>query len=294
MNDIKSAAERAAERINAKVAGYSGSIIGSFQDWMEAVILEEAKADPAPETPRDDLWKFVCDVVCDPKKSWPKAAEIIREEVLRRAGVDDLRKANNELNSEVMKEALKADDVEAEFKNFHKNLCDRFGYVHDDVDWRRDQASLEEFIARKLNHNTVTLHGANAQLSNRCRDLTTCLRRAVDGGCIWKKGGDLVDAERLLKEPATNKDNWKCQSCDGLLDHDPIGTAGICDKCVTSAIRKKFNEDRRPFEREWTHYHDYIKSVAEAEYNSGASISDAIYLAEENATHVFNNEEYAK
>lgn len=85
MSDIKSAAQRAAERINAKVAGYSGSIVGSFQDWMEAVILEETKDKPSPETPRDDLWKFICDVVCDPEKSWPKAAEIIREEVLRRA-----------------------------------------------------------------------------------------------------------------------------------------------------------------------------------------------------------------
>ncbi len=34
------------------------------------------------------------------------------------------------------------------FKNFHRSLCDRFGYTHDEKDWRRDQASLIEHIAK--------------------------------------------------------------------------------------------------------------------------------------------------
>lgn len=42
-----------------------------------------------------------------------------------------------------------SDDTHA-FKNFHRNLCARFGYVHDEIDWRRDQVSLEEFIAAKV------------------------------------------------------------------------------------------------------------------------------------------------
>lgn len=33
------------------------------------------------------------------------------------------------------------------FKNFHRSLCDRFGYAHDQIDWRRDQVSLIEHIA---------------------------------------------------------------------------------------------------------------------------------------------------
>ncbi|MEM5440476.1 hypothetical protein [Paraburkholderia diazotrophica] len=37
--------------------------------------------------------------------------------------------------------------AEHEFKNFHRLLCERFGYVHDDRDWKRDQASLIEWIA---------------------------------------------------------------------------------------------------------------------------------------------------
>lgn len=34
-----------------------------------------------------------------------------------------------------------------EFKNFHRQLCERFDYAHDEKDWRRDQVSLIEHIA---------------------------------------------------------------------------------------------------------------------------------------------------
>ena len=37
-----------------------------------------------------------------------------------------------------------------EFKNFHRLLCERFGYVHDDEHWRRDQLSLIEWIAAMM------------------------------------------------------------------------------------------------------------------------------------------------
>ncbi|MFL9966697.1 hypothetical protein PQR02_38220 [Paraburkholderia sediminicola] len=36
-----------------------------------------------------------------------------------------------------------------EFKNFHRQLCERFGYSHDDVDWKRDQISLIEWISKR-------------------------------------------------------------------------------------------------------------------------------------------------
>lgn len=38
---------------------------------------------------------------------------------------------------------------DAEFKNFHRLLCERFEYGHDPVHWRRDQLSLIEWIARQ-------------------------------------------------------------------------------------------------------------------------------------------------
>lgn len=36
------------------------------------------------------------------------------------------------------------------FKNFHRALCARFKYSHDEKDWRRDQVSLEEHIAKQV------------------------------------------------------------------------------------------------------------------------------------------------
>lgn len=37
----------------------------------------------------------------------------------------------------------------ASFKNFHRALCERFDYAHDEVDWQRDQISLIEWIAKR-------------------------------------------------------------------------------------------------------------------------------------------------
>lgn len=36
-----------------------------------------------------------------------------------------------------------------EFKNFHRVLCERFDYTHDNIYWRRDQVSLIEWIAKQ-------------------------------------------------------------------------------------------------------------------------------------------------
>ncbi|MGN6282132.1 hypothetical protein [Frateuria sp.] len=40
-----------------------------------------------------------------------------------------------------------AADHDGDFKNFHRLLCERFGYAHDEADWKRDQVSLIEWIA---------------------------------------------------------------------------------------------------------------------------------------------------
>jgi hypothetical protein len=42
------------------------------------------------------------------------------------------------------------DSSDHKFKNFHRLLCERFGYVHDEVDWKRDQISLIEWIAKRV------------------------------------------------------------------------------------------------------------------------------------------------
>lgn len=44
------------------------------------------------------------------------------------------------------------------FKNFHRALCDRFGYSHDERDWRRDQVSLIEWIAAQTSEQAQSDH----------------------------------------------------------------------------------------------------------------------------------------
>ena len=46
--------------------------------------------------------------------------------------------------------AASVQDSDHEFKNFHRLLCERFGYTHDEVDWKRDQISLIEWIAKQV------------------------------------------------------------------------------------------------------------------------------------------------
>lgn len=42
------------------------------------------------------------------------------------------------------------DEIERQFKNFHRLLCERFEYGHDKQEWKRDQLSLIEHIASRL------------------------------------------------------------------------------------------------------------------------------------------------
>lgn len=66
----------------------------------------------------------------------------------------ELRSDNLTANMEFPKEIeqLRSDLANARdsFKNFHRNLCKRFNFGHDEIDWMRDQASLEEHIAGLL------------------------------------------------------------------------------------------------------------------------------------------------
>lgn len=53
------------------------------------------------------------------------------------------------LADEILKLSSERDAAQASFKNFHRGLCERFGYVHDEKDWQRDQLSLSEHIAKQ-------------------------------------------------------------------------------------------------------------------------------------------------
>ncbi|WP_411835647.1 hypothetical protein ACLBNB_19935 [Pseudomonas chlororaphis subsp. aurantiaca] len=60
--------------------------------------------------------------------------------------------------------AAERDQLKAGFKNFHRSLCERFGYYHDDIDWQRDQASLEEHIAAQFGHVSAENSSLRSQM----------------------------------------------------------------------------------------------------------------------------------
>ena len=67
-------------------------------------------------------------------------------------------RGQDEFNRKWTEQKERAEKAEAAFKNFHRSLCDRFGYMHDPVNWRRDQVSLEEYIAAKLAVHEIQHH----------------------------------------------------------------------------------------------------------------------------------------
>ncbi|MDI2590004.1 hypothetical protein POF45_00970 [Pseudomonas sp. 681] len=62
------------------------------------------------------------------------------------------------------------DQHKADFKNFHRSLCARFGYFHDDIDWQRDQVSLEEHIATQFSHVSAENAALRSQLETVQRE----------------------------------------------------------------------------------------------------------------------------
>ena len=78
------------------------------------------------------------------------------------------------------------DHLKANFKNFHRSLCERFGYYHDEIDWQRDQVSLEEHIATQFSHvnaENAALRGQVEALqrgAGQLQEQNEALRKAAD------------------------------------------------------------------------------------------------------------------
>jgi hypothetical protein len=65
-------------------------------------------------------------------------------------GEVDILRGNLSLAEEGLANAMQEiERLRSDFKNFHRLLCERFGYGHDEVDWKRDQLSLIEWIAKR-------------------------------------------------------------------------------------------------------------------------------------------------
>ena len=94
------------------------------------------------------------------------------------------------------------DEARHEFKNFHRNLCERFDYCHDEKDWRRDQVSLIEHIARraeKVGAEKDVLRGA----LTAARDRFNAMRRTpyADEMAIMAKEGAFASHAALSPSP---------------------------------------------------------------------------------------------
>lgn len=60
--------------------------------------------------------------------------------------MEDMSKEHAEVKAQLAAAQREKEEAEHKFKNFHRLLCERFKYVHDERDWKRDQLSLIEHI----------------------------------------------------------------------------------------------------------------------------------------------------
>jgi hypothetical protein len=71
-------------------------------------------------------------------------------------------------------------DAMHEFKHFHRTLCERVGYVHDDRDWQRDQLSLIEWIAAAIPNATSASALARDEVGELCARCNCWVRPSDD------------------------------------------------------------------------------------------------------------------
>ena len=107
---------------------------------------------------------------------------------------------------------------DAQFKNFHRALCERFGYVHDPIDWKRDLVSLEEHIAARIRSARVDALEKLA-LDKRsvliCHNDLTELIRMARGVPGWKLV-PVEPTEDMLEASVLNHSERPYQGRDGF------------------------------------------------------------------------------
>ncbi|APY96621.1 hypothetical protein [Burkholderia pseudomallei] len=145
-----------------------------------------------------------------------------------------------------------APDDTHKFKNFHRRLCERFGYVHDEIDWRRDQVSLIEWIAKKADAPAEAREPI-AWMTDDDRAITAAQKQRA-----LADGGATASSVRPYSIP--------CYAVSAPAD---AGEARLTD-----AARDMLAERRRQVEAEgWTPEHD-------DQYQHGAiALAAACYAA---------------
>ena len=137
-------------------------------------------------------------------------------------------------------------EADHEFKNFHRLLCERFGYSHDDIDWKRDQISLIEWIAKpsgessfrdgvKFASNVMKSYAHAEQAGGAVSD--EVVRIACEAIGIPMSGDDpfidsgdvravLEAVARLLRAPAEQGGRVECRFGDGCIGIVPGDVSG--------------------------------------------------------------------
>jgi hypothetical protein len=151
--------------------------------------------------------------------------------------------------------AAPAQNSDHEFKNFHRVLCERFGYTHDEVDWKRDQVSLIEWIAKQVNPAApvqepvawwVPKHKApdmvsKVRWSDECEPLYTHPAPAAQPSYTREDldrafSAGLVEGEKLAIEPPAAQLE-ECVVCGDKVRVIPRPWVGLTDEEYEKAIR---------------------------------------------------------
>lgn len=102
-----------------------------------------------------------------------------------------------QLDTDACGERAERESWKHNFKNFHRLLCERFGYGHDEKDWLRDQLSLIEWIAnRPRNEPCDGLICENAKEDDA--EHMQPLNSAICLGCWNKLVAEVIELRRKV------------------------------------------------------------------------------------------------
>lgn len=115
-------------------------------------VLSNQQIDKIERDARSELGNGDAPLTWPIRYAFARAIERATIEAFREKHLKDL---NHQTCYEIQRDELMAArgrirELEAGFKNFHRSLCARFGYSHDEAYWHRDLVSLEEHIAIQL------------------------------------------------------------------------------------------------------------------------------------------------
>ena len=136
-------------------------------------------------------------------------------------------------------------DSDHEFKNFHRQLCERFSYTHDEVDWKRDQISLIEWIDKQKKSAELVQEPTIEDNSQDWDDMDGAtawhlIYRHADG---WADVGKMMDEWRKANTtPPAAQRQWVGLTVDEVYDmyNEPRSDAEMLE--FARAIEAKLKE----------------------------------------------------